>query len=72
VGLAPIVVRDVFDAMRDLNARGTTILVVEQLARLALEMAHRAYVMERGRVVLEGTGRALLDNPEVRSAYLGG
>jgi branched-chain amino acid transport system ATP-binding protein len=61
----------VFDAMRDLNARGTTILVVEQLARHALQLAHRAYVMERGRVVIEGTGPALLDNPEVRSAYLG-
>jgi len=72
LGLAPILVKSIFETIREINASGVTILLVEQNARAALKLAHRAYVMEVGRVVLEDEARALLENPEVGKAYLGG
>ncbi|HEX2986812.1 MAG TPA: ABC transporter ATP-binding protein [Chloroflexota bacterium] len=71
LGLAPIIVERIFETIDEINARGTTILLVEQNAQLALAMADRAYVLETGRIVLEGTGEELLENPAVRKAYLG-
>lgn len=72
MGLAPLLMMSLFEALRELNAEGTTILLVEQNARLALQFARRGYVMENGRLVLAGEARGLLENPEVRRAYLGG
>ena len=73
LGLAPLVVRQIFAAIRDLNATtGLTVLLVEQNANLALRLAHRGYVLVNGRIAMEGTGAALLARPEVRDAYLGG
>lgn len=73
LGLAPIVVQQVFQTVKEINENmGTTVLVVEQNASIALSVAHRGYVLETGRVVLEGTAQDLLRNPEVREAYLGG
>lgn len=72
MGLAPVLVRDIFTILREINAQGTTILLVEQNARMALRLASRGYVMETGKIVLEGTASELMDNPEVRRAYLGG
>ena len=72
LGLAPKLVSDVFKVVTDLNADGRTILIVEQNANRALEIAHRAYVLETGRIVLADTGKALLSNPKVKEAYLGG
>ena len=72
LGLAPLLVRQIFEIIARMNReRGTTILLVEQNAHLALQTAHRGYVLETGRTVIEGTGADLLDNPAVRSAYLG-
>jgi branched-chain amino acid transport system ATP-binding protein len=62
----------VFDALREINQEGTTILLVEQNARMALKFAQRGYVLESGNVVLEGDSQTLLDNPDVKKAYLGG
>jgi branched-chain amino acid transport system ATP-binding protein len=70
-GLAPVIVQNVFRALRDIHAEGTTILLVEQNVPLSLRLAQRAYVIELGRVVLEGTGAALLADPHVQTAYLG-
>jgi branched-chain amino acid transport system ATP-binding protein len=73
LGLAPLIVRQIFAAIRDLNAKtGLTVLVVEQNANLALRLAHRGYVLVNGRIAMEGTGAELLARPEVRDAYLGG
>ncbi len=72
MGLAPLLMLDVFDALREINREGTTILLVEQNARLALQFAQRGYVLETGNLVLEGTSEELLNNPEVKKAYLGG
>ena len=73
LGLAPLVVRQIFGAIRDLNAQtGLTVLLVEQNANLALRLAHRGYVLVNGRIAMEGTGAELLARPEVRDAYLGG
>ena len=72
MGLAPLLMLSMFDALRQINREGTTILLVEQNARLALKFAKRAYVLENGRLVLEGLSADLLDNPEVKKAYLGG
>jgi len=72
MGLAPLLMMSVFDALKDLNQEGTTILLVEQNARMALKFAQRGYVLENGNLVLEGSSEALLDNPEVKNAYLGG
>ena len=71
LGLAPIMVEEMFRVIRTINGRGVTVLLVEQNTEHALELAHRGYVLESGRVVLEGTGRDLLANPRVREAYLG-
>jgi branched-chain amino acid transport system ATP-binding protein len=71
LGLAPQVVQLIFKIIRDINAQGTTILLVEQNAHMALEVAHRAYVLEVGRVVMEGDAQELAKSDEVRKAYLG-
>jgi branched-chain amino acid transport system ATP-binding protein len=71
MGLAPIVVRDIFTSLRRLNEEGLTMVLVEQDARIALSLADRGLVMERGRIVLQDTAQALLDNPEVRAIYFG-
>jgi branched-chain amino acid transport system ATP-binding protein len=71
LGLAPLLIRQVVEAVQEINRQGTTILLVEQNARLALRISHRGYVMETGRVVLSDTGAALLANDQVRRAYLG-
>lgn len=71
MGLAPIVVQDIFTGLRRLNQEGLTMVLVEQDARIALSLAHRGLVMERGRIVLEDSAQALLDNPEVRAIYFG-
>lgn len=71
LGLAPLLVREIFRIVQAINRQGTTILLVEQNVRQALEIAGRAYVLETGRVVLSGTGRELLGHPHVRRAYLG-
>ena len=72
MGLAPLLMLSMFEALREINREGTTILLVEQNARLALKFAKRAYVLENGRLVLEGSAADLLDNPDVKKAYLGG
>jgi branched-chain amino acid transport system ATP-binding protein len=72
MGLAPILVNQIFDIIREINDRGTTVLLVEQNAQQALHLAHRAYVLETGRVVKSAEASLLLDDPEVRAAYLGG
>ena len=71
MGLAPIMVRDIFASLRGLNEEGLTMVLVEQDARIALSLAHRGMVMERGKIVLEGEARALLDDPEVQAIYFG-
>ena len=71
MGLAPMMVARIFDIVRDIAARGVTILLVEQNARLALELAHRGYVMESGSIALSGSAKALLDDARVKEAYLG-
>lgn len=72
MGLAPLLMMDMFKALKEINAEGTTILLVEQNARLALQFAQRGYVLETGNIVLEGNANDLLENPEVKKAYLGG
>jgi branched-chain amino acid transport system ATP-binding protein len=72
MGLAPLLMKSVFDALRGINQEGTTILLVEQNARMALKFAQRSYVLENGYIVLEGKAQELLENPEVKKAYLGG
>lgn len=72
LGLAPNLVSEIFKIILDINAEGVTVLVVEQNANRALDIAHRAYVLETGRIVLSDTGKALLSNPKVKEAYLGG
>ena len=71
MGLAPMMVARIFEVVREIAARGVTILLVEQNARLALELAHRGYVMETGEISLAGKAADLLNNPKVREAYLG-
>ena len=72
MGLSPLLVSEIFEIIRRLNESGTTILLVEQNAALALKICHRAAVMETGRIVLSGTGEELSRSPEVQKAYLGG
>jgi branched-chain amino acid transport system ATP-binding protein len=72
MGLAPLLMMNMFKALKEINAEGTTILLVEQNARLALQFAQRGYVIESGRLVLEGRSQELLENAEVKKAYLGG
>ncbi len=71
LGLAPLIVQNIFDVVNLVNSKGVTVVLVEQNARAALELAHRAYVLERGRVVGHGTGAELLSDQNVRRAYLG-
>jgi len=72
MGLAPLLMMSVFDSLKRINREGTAILIVEQNARMALQFAGRGYVLENGRVVLEGTSADLLASPKVKQAYLGG
>uniref|UniRef100_A0A7C4XZ43 ABC transporter ATP-binding protein n=1 Tax=Caldisericum exile TaxID=693075 RepID=A0A7C4XZ43_9BACT len=72
MGLAPVLVQEIFDVLKELNKTGTTILLVEQNANMALHLAHRGYVLETGRIVISGSGIDLLENEQVRKAYLGG
>ncbi len=72
MGLAPLLIGNVFETLQEINSEGTTILLVEQNARLALRFAARGYVLENGDLVLEGGAEELLANPEVKRAYLGG
>ncbi len=71
LGLAPILVREVFNIISQINARGVTVLLVEQNVRQALEIAHRGYVLETGRIVRSGPARDLLEDPEIKRVYLG-
>lgn len=72
MGLAPLLVKDIFDIIQEINSQGTTILLVEQNARLALSIAHQAYVMETGQIVLSGLPEQLINSEDVKKAYLGG
>lgn len=72
MGLAPILVKEIFNIIKDINEKGTTVLLVEQNAKMALSIADRAYVMETGNIVMTGTGAALVNSPEIQKAYLGG
>ena len=71
LGLAPLIVENIFEIIKLMNGQGVTIFLVEQNARKALELADRAYILEQGRVVGTGAGKELLHNDEVRQAYLG-
>jgi branched-chain amino acid transport system ATP-binding protein len=71
MGLAPLMVEKIFEVIRQISQDGVTILLVEQNARLALAVSNRGYVMDSGTVTLEGESASLLDNPQVRQAYLG-
>ena len=71
LGLAPQVIEKIFVILREVNARGVSILLVEQNAQLALHMCHHAYVLETGEIVMQGNGKELLSSPEIRKAYLG-
>lgn len=72
MGLAPLFIKEIFAIIQDIHASGTTVLLVEQNAKKALEIADRAYVLETGKVILSGTGAELLASPVVKKAYLGG
>ncbi|MBK0347509.1 ABC transporter ATP-binding protein [Aerococcaceae bacterium zg-ZJ1578] len=72
MGLAPIFIREIFNIIEEINQQGTTVLLIEQNANMALAIAHRGYVLETGRIVLSGTGQELLSSDEVQKAYLGG
>jgi branched-chain amino acid transport system ATP-binding protein len=72
MGLAPILVEEIFEIIKEINQQGVSILLVEQNANMALQVANRGYVLETGRIVLEGTAQELRENPQVKAAYLGG
>ena len=72
MGLAPILVKEIINIIEEINKSGTTVLLVEQNAKMALSIAHRAYVLETGKVVMSGTGEELAKSPDVQKAYLGG
>jgi branched-chain amino acid transport system ATP-binding protein len=72
MGLAPVLVREIFRVLREINQAGTTILLVEQNANMALRLANRGHVLETGQIILSGAGQELLGNPRVKEAYLGG
>ena len=72
MGLAPLLVEQIFEIIRNLNKQGSTILLVEQNAQMALSVAHRGYVLETGKIVTTGTGEELIRSPEIKKAYLGG
>jgi branched-chain amino acid transport system ATP-binding protein len=71
LGLAPIIVSRIFSIIREINGQGTTILLVEQNAKAALRLANRAYVMETGRIVMQGAAATLVNDPGIKKAYLG-
>ena len=71
LGLAPIVVEEIFEMIERIRKEGKTVLLIEQNASMALSVADRGYVLETGKVIMTGTGRELLENPEVKKAYLG-
>ena len=71
LGLAPLVIKEIFNIIRRINESGTTVLLVEQNANMALKVAHHAYVLETGRIKMEGSGRELLENEEIKEAYMG-
>ena len=71
MGLSPILVEEIFSIIREVHSNGVTVLLVEQNAQMALSIADRAYVLETGKVVLQGSAKEMLDNEEVRRAYLG-
>jgi len=72
MGLAPLLVQEIFNIIKNINKAGTTILLVEQNASMALQIANRAYVMETGSIVLSGTGQELMQSEDIKKAYLGG
>ena len=72
MGLAPLLVKEIFEIIKNINSSGTTILLVEQNAKMALSIAHRAYVIETGSIVMSGTGEELAKSDEIKKAYLGG
>jgi branched-chain amino acid transport system ATP-binding protein len=72
LGLAPLIVRQIFQIIREINKNGATIFLVEQNARMALTVANRGYVIQSGRVILADNAKNLLENPDVKRAYLGG
>ena len=72
MGLSPLLVKEIFSIIKEINAQGTTVFVVEQNAKMALEIANHAYVMETGKIVLSGTGKELISSSAVQKAYLGG
>ena len=72
MGIAPLIVREIFQVIRQLNETGTTVLLVEQNARAALKISHHSYVIERGEIVMEGLAEEFLHNPKVKEVYLGG
>ena len=71
LGLAPLVIKEIFNIIRSINENGTTVLLVEQNANMALKVAHHAYVLETGRIMMEGSDKELLENEEIKEAYLG-
>lgn len=71
LGLAPILAREIFDSLREINRMGTTVLLVEQDVQISLSMSQRGYVLENGRIVMNGSGEELLRDPHVKEAYLG-
>jgi len=72
MGLAPIFIKEIFSIIQEIKQQGTTVLLIKQNAKMALSIADRGYVLETGKIVLEGTGEELLASDEVRKAYLGG
>ncbi|MDN6437601.1 MAG: ABC transporter ATP-binding protein, partial [Lactococcus sp.] len=72
MGLAPIFIQEIFEIIKDIQKQGTTVLLIEQNANMALSIADRGYVLETGKVILSGTGKELLASDDVRKAYLGG
>lgn len=72
MGLSPLLVKEIFDIIKDINSKGVTILLVEQNAKMALSIANRAYVIETGNIVMSGTGEQLLNSEDIKKAYLGG
>jgi len=72
MGLAPIFIQEIFNIIKEINKQGTTVLLIEQNAKMALSIADRGYVLETGEVVLSGPGKELLESEEVKKAYLGG
>lgn len=71
LGLAPLIIKDIFNIIKEINRQDMTVLLIEQNANMALKVADRAYVLETGKITMQGTGRELLENPDIKAAYLG-